>query len=88
MVNNNAPGYLCELVPKVVAPVRNLRNSVNIPLPKCCTELFKSYFYLLQLLYGVIYQLKIKTLNSWTRHKKQNKLLYYGERSLNIKHTE
>ena len=95
IVNDNAPTYLCNLIPKEIEPNRyNLRNPNNIKIPKTRTETFRKSFI----------PSGIKVWNNLNQHQKMydyeelkkdlkpkenvNKLFYLGTRSTNIKHAQ
>ena len=95
IVNNNAPSYLCNLIPRETEPNRyNLRNPNTIKIPKTRTETFRTSFI----------PSGIKLWNRLNQHEKTfdyqelknalkpqenaNELYYLGTRSTNIKHAQ
>jgi len=91
LVNDSAPNYLCELVPKTnITTTRNLRNFKNIPVPKTRTELYKKSFIPSTISLWNELPVDKRNMNALEQEAKKscNILFYTGIRDQNIKHAQ
>ena len=95
IVHDNAPTYLCNLIPKDIETNRyNLRNQGNIKIPRTRTETFKKSFIpsATNLWNNLPSNQKLLDYDNFKDSLKPddtaNKLYYLGSRANNVKHTQ